>query len=70
MLQDADFWILNDIVWRKTNPMPNFRGTRFTNAHETLLWCARDEKARETQEPTRSGYARPSRSSFGARFHA
>ncbi len=48
LLQDADFWILNDIVWRKTNPMPNFRGTRFTNAHETLLWCARDEKARYT----------------------
>jgi modification methylase len=35
LLQDADFWILNDIVWRKANPMPNFRGTRFTNAHET-----------------------------------
>ena len=46
LLQDADFWILNDIVWRKANPMPNFRGTRFTNAHETLLWCAKDEKAR------------------------
>jgi len=48
LLQDADFWILNDIVWRKTNPMPNFRGTRFTNAHETMLWCAKDEKARYT----------------------
>jgi modification methylase len=48
LLQDADFWILNDIVWRKTNPMPNFRGTRFTNAHETLLWCAKEEKARYT----------------------
>ena len=48
ILQDADFWILNDIVWRKSNPMPNFRGTRFTNAHETLLWCAKDEKARYT----------------------
>ena len=45
LLQDADFWILNDIVWRKANPMPNFRGTRFTNAHETLIWCAKDEKA-------------------------
>jgi modification methylase len=45
LLQDADFWILNDIVWRKANPMPNFRGTRFTNAHETLLWCAKDEKS-------------------------
>jgi hypothetical protein len=44
LLQDAEFWILNDIVWRKSNPMPNFRGTRFTNAHETLIWCAKDEK--------------------------
>ncbi|MEJ7777809.1 MAG: site-specific DNA-methyltransferase [Sphingomicrobium sp.] len=48
LLQDAEFWILNDIVWRKSNPMPNFRGTRFTNAHETLLWCAKNEKARYT----------------------
>ncbi len=48
LLQDADFWILNDSVWRKSNPMPNFRGTRFTNAHETLIWCAKDEKARYT----------------------
>ena len=48
LLQDADFWILNDIVWRKSNPMPNFRGTRFTNAHETLIWCAKNEKARYT----------------------
>jgi len=48
LLQDAEFWILNDIVWRKSNPMPNFRGTRFTNAHETLLWCAKDEKSRYT----------------------
>jgi modification methylase len=48
LLQDADFWILNDVVWRKTNPMPNFRGTRFTNAHETMLWCAKDEGARYT----------------------
>jgi modification methylase len=48
LLQDADFWILNDIVWRKSNPMPNFRGTRFTNAHETLLWCAKDGRARYT----------------------
>jgi len=48
LLQDGGFWILNDIVWRKTNPMPNFRGTRFTNAHETLIWCAKDEKARYT----------------------
>jgi modification methylase len=48
LLQDADFWILNDIVWRKANPMPNFRGTRFTNAHETLLWCSKDAKAKYT----------------------
>ncbi len=47
-LQDLGFWILNDIVWRKTNPMPNFRGKRFTNAHETLIWAARAEKARYT----------------------
>ena len=47
-LQDAGFWMLNDIVWRKTNPMPNFRGRRFTNAHETLLWAARDRKSRYT----------------------
>ena len=42
IMQDLGFWILNDIVWRKTNPMPNFRGRRFTNAHETLIWAARD----------------------------
>jgi modification methylase len=48
LLQDEGYWILNDIVWRKSNPMPNFRGTRFTNAHETLIWCAKDEKARYT----------------------
>jgi modification methylase len=42
ILQDLGFWILNDVVWRKTNPMPNFRGRRFTNAHETLIWAARD----------------------------
>ncbi|MDG2004091.1 MAG: DNA methyltransferase, partial [Novosphingobium sp.] len=47
-LQDLGFWILNDIVWRKSNPMPNFRGTRFTNAHETLLWASMGEKARYT----------------------
>jgi len=41
ILQDLGFWILNDIVWRKANPMPNFRGRRFTNAHETLIWAAR-----------------------------
>ncbi|MPT22632.1 MAG: site-specific DNA-methyltransferase [Starkeya sp.] len=46
LLQDLDFWILNDIVWRKTNPMPNFRGRRFTNAHETLIWAAREPGAK------------------------
>lgn len=46
LMQDLGFWLLNDIVWRKTNPMPNFRGTRFTNAHETLLWASMGEKAK------------------------
>ena len=45
-LQDLGFWILNDIVWRKTNPMPNFRGRRFQNAHETLIWASRDQNAK------------------------
>ncbi len=40
-LQNLGFWILNDVVWRKTNPMPNFRGKRFTNAHETMIWAAK-----------------------------
>lgn len=40
-LQDLGFWLLNDVVWRKTNPMPNFKGTRFANAHETLIWAAK-----------------------------
>ena len=48
MLQDMGFWILNDVVWRKANPMPNFKGTRFTNAHETLIWCSMGEKAKYT----------------------
>ena len=48
ILQDTGFWILNDIVWRKANPMPNFKGTRFTNAHETLIWASMGEKARYT----------------------
>jgi modification methylase len=48
VLQDLGYWILNDVVWRKTNPMPNFRGRRFTNAHETLIWAARDSDARYT----------------------
>ena len=46
ILQDLGFWILNDIVWRKANPMPNFRGRRFTNAHETLIWAARGRDSR------------------------
>jgi modification methylase len=47
-IQDLGYWILNDIVWRKANPMPNFKGTRFTNAHETLIWASMGEKARYT----------------------
>jgi len=47
-VQDLGYWILNDIVWRKANPMPNFRGTRFTNAHETLIWASTGEKAKYT----------------------
>ncbi len=45
-VQDLGFWILNDVVWRKANPMPNFKGTRFTNAHETLIWAAKSRGAR------------------------
>ena len=47
-VQDGGFWILNDIVWRKSNPMPNFKGTRFTNAHETLIWASKGEKSKYT----------------------
>ena len=47
-LQDLGYWLLNDVIWLKTNPMPNFRGKRFTNAHETLIWAARDQKSRAT----------------------
>jgi len=46
LMQDLGFWILNDIVWRKNNPMPNFRGRRFTNAHETMIWAARDSSVK------------------------
>ncbi|MBX3569985.1 MAG: site-specific DNA-methyltransferase [Rhizobiaceae bacterium] len=46
IMQDLGFWILNDIVWRKTNPMPNFRGRRFQNAHETMIWASRDADAK------------------------
>lgn len=48
VLQDLGFWVLNDVVWRKTNPMPNFRGRRFTNAHETLIWASREQKSKYT----------------------
>ena len=47
-LQNEGFWILNDVVWRKANPMPNFRGKRFTNAHETMIWASKSEKAKYT----------------------
>ncbi|UUP18812.1 site-specific DNA-methyltransferase [Nitratireductor thuwali] len=46
IMQDLGFWILNDVVWRKTNPMPNFRGRRFQNAHETMIWASRDQNAK------------------------
>ncbi len=47
-LQDLGFWMLNDVIWRKSNPMPNFKGRRFTNAHETLIWCAKSKDAKYT----------------------
>jgi modification methylase len=47
-VQDLGFWLMNDIIWRKANPMPNFKGTRFTNAHETLIWAAKSEKSHST----------------------
>ena len=47
-LQDTGFWLLNDVVWRKSNPMPNFRGKRLTNAHETMIWASRSEGAKYT----------------------
>jgi modification methylase len=46
ILQDLGFWILNDVIWRKANPMPNFRGRRFTNAHETMIWAAKREQSK------------------------
>ena len=46
ILQDLGYWILNDVIWRKSNPMPNFRGRRFTNAHETLIWASKSEKSK------------------------
>ena len=47
-LQNLNYWLLNDVIWRKSNPMPNFRGTRFTNAHETLIWASKDKKSKYT----------------------
>ena len=47
-IQDLGFWILNDVIWNKKNPMPNFRGTRFTNAHETIIWASKNEKSKYT----------------------
>ncbi len=48
IMQNMGFWILNDVIWNKTNPMPNFKGTRFTNAHETLIWAVKNPKAKYT----------------------
>lgn len=48
LLQNAGFWILNDVVWNKSNPMPNFRGMRLTNAHETMIWASKSEKSKYT----------------------
>ena len=48
IVQDLGFWILNDVIWNKKNPMPNFRGTRFTNAHETLIWASKSKKSKYT----------------------
>ncbi len=47
-MQNLNYWILNDVIWRKNNPMPNFRGTRFTNAHETLIWASKNKKSKYT----------------------
>ena len=47
-IQNLGFWILNDVIWNKNNPMPNFRGTRFTNAHETLIWASKSERSKYT----------------------
>ncbi len=48
IIQDLNFWVLNDVIWNKKNPMPNFKGTRFTNAHETLIWAAKEQKSKYT----------------------
>ena len=42
------YWILNDVIWKKNNPMPNFKGTRFTNAHETLIWASKNKNSKYT----------------------
>ena len=47
-LQNLNYWLLNDVIWRKNNPMPNFKGTRFTNAHETLIWASKSKKSKYT----------------------
>ena len=47
-IQNIGCWILNDVIWRKKNPMPNFKGTRFTNAHETLIWASKNKKSKYT----------------------
>ena len=47
-MQNLDYWLLNDVIWRKKNPMPNFKGTRFTNAHETLIWASKSKKSKYT----------------------
>ena len=47
-LQNLNYWLLNDVIWKKNNPMPNFRGTRFTNAHETLIWASKSKKSKYT----------------------
>ena len=47
-IQNLDYWILNDVIWRKNNPMPNFKGTRFTNAHETLIWASKNKNSKYT----------------------
>ena len=60
-LQDLGFWILNDVVWRKTNPMPNFRGRRFTNAHETMIWASKGATAKGYTFPLRSPQGRQRR---------
>jgi modification methylase len=47
ILQDLGYWILNDIIWQKANPMPNFKGTRFTNAHETMIWASKNKNSKK-----------------------